>query len=181
MKHLLKLSLILLAFLLPATAVANPITLQQAQQNALSFLESKGKSISSSSLRQAQLRLTSAATESYYVFNIGSNEGYVIAAGDDCAPAILGYADAGYIDVDSMPVNLQSWLEEYAQQIQFMQENGFASLKAPKLTSNYAVIPPLMTTTWDQLDPYNQNCPDFFGYGKCVTGCVATAMAQVMY
>lgn len=69
----------------------------------------------------------------------------------------------------------------YAQQIQFMQENGFASLKAPKLTSNYAVIPPLMTTTWDQLDPYNQNCPDFFGYGKCVTGCVATAMAQVMY
>lgn len=181
MKHLLKLSLILLAFLLPATAAASPITLQQAQQNALSFLESKGKSISSSSLRQAQLRSTSTANETYYVFNIGSNEGYVIAAGDDCAPAILGYADAGYIDVDSMPVNLQSWLEEYAQQIQFMQENGFASLKAPKLTSNYAVIPPLMTTTWDQLDPYNQNCPDFFGYGKCVTGCVATAMAQVMY
>ena len=166
---------------MPATAVANPITLQQAQQNALSFLESKGKSISSSSLRQAQFRSTSAATESYYIFNIGSNEGYVIAAGDDCAPAILGYADAGYIDVDSMPVNLQSWLEEYAQQIQFMQENGFASLKAPKLTSSYAVIPPLMTTTWDQQDPYNQYCPDFFSYGKCVTGCVATAMAQVMY
>ena len=181
MKHLLKLSLILLAFLLPATAAASPITLQQAQQNALSFLESKGKSISSSSLRQAQLRSTSTANETYYVFNIGSNEGYVIAAGDDCAPAILGYADAGYIDVDSMPVNLQSWLEEYAQQIQFMQENGFASLKAPKLTSNYAVIPPLMTTTWDQQDPYNQNCPDFFDFGTCVTGCVATAMAQVMY
>ena len=182
MKHLLlKLALMLLAILLPATATASPITLQQAQQNALSFLESKGKSISSSSLRQAQFRLTSAATESYYVFNIGHNEGYVIAAGDDCAPAILGYADAGYIDVDSMPVNLQSWLEEYAQQIQFMQENGFASSNAPQLTSSYAVIPPLMTTTWDQQDPYNQNCPDFFSYGKCVTGCVATAMAQVMY
>ncbi len=181
MKHLLKLSLILLAFLLPATAVANPITLQQAQQNALSFLESKGKSISSSSLRQAQLRSTSTANETYYAFNIGNNEGYVITAGDDCAPAILGYADAGYIDVDSMPVNLKSWLEEYAQQIQFMQKNGFASFKAPKLASSYAVIPPLMTTTWDQQDPYNQYCPDFFSYGKCVTGCVATAMAQVMY
>ena len=154
MKHLLKLSLILLAFLLPATAVANPITLQQAQQNALSFHESKVKSISSSSLRQARLRSTSTTTESYYIFNIGNNEGYVITAGDDCAPAILGYADAVYIDVDSMPVNLKSWLEEYAQQIQVMQKNGFASFKAPKLTSSYAVIPPLMTTTWDQLDPY---------------------------
>lgn len=181
MKHLLKLSLILLAFLLPATAAASPITLQQAQQNALSFLESKGKSISSSSLRQARLRSASTTTESYYIFNIGSNEGYVIAAGDDCAPDILGYADAGYIDVDSMPVNLQSWLEEYAQQIQFMQENGYSPSKAPKLTSSYSAISPLLATTWDQLDPYNQNCPDFFGYGKCVTGCVATAMAQVMY
>ena len=181
MKHLFKLTLLLLELLLPATAAASPITLQQAQQNAMSFLDSKGKSISSSSLRQARLRSTSTTAESYYIFNIGSNEGYVIAAGDDCAPAILGYADAGYIDVDSMPVNLQSWLEEYAQQIQFMQENGFASLKAPKLTSSYAPISPLLTTSWDQQDPYNQNCPDFFSYGKCVTGCVATAMAQVMY
>ncbi len=181
MKHPLKLTLLLLALLLPATAAASPITLQQAQQNAMSFLESKGKSISSSSLRQARLRSTSTTTESYYIFNIGSNEGYVIAAGDDCAPAILGYADAGYIDLDSMPVNLQSWLEEYAQQIQFMQENGFPSLKAPKLTSSYSPISPLLTTTWGQRDPYNQNCPDFFGQGKCVTGCVATAMAQIMF
>jgi len=154
MNRFIKLTILLLAMLLPATAIASPITPQQAQQNALSFLESKGKRISSSSLRQAQFRSTSTATESFYIFNIGSNEGYVIAAGDDSAPAILGYADAGYIDMDSMPVNLQSWLEEYAQQIQFMQKNGFASLSAPKLTSSYAVIPPLMTTTWDQLDPY---------------------------
>ena len=76
MKHLLKLTLLLLAILLPATAVANPITLQQAQQNALSFLEGKGKSISSSSLRQTRLRSTSTTTESYYIFNIGSSSGY---------------------------------------------------------------------------------------------------------
>ena len=181
MKRIIQNALLFVTLLLPTSAVANPITLQQAQQNVVSFLESRGKSISSSTLRQARLRSTSTATESYYVFNIGSNEGYVIAAGDDCAPAILGYADAGYIDVDSMPVNLQSWLEEYAQQIQYMQENGYSPSKAPKLTSSYSAISPLLTTTWDQQEPYNQNCPDFFSYGKCVTGCVATAMAQVMY
>ena len=175
------LTLLLLATLLAATAKANPITAQQAQQNAMSFLESKGKSISSSSLRQARLRSTSAATESYYVFNIGSNEGYVIASGDDCAPAILGYADVGYIDMDSMPVNMKSWLEEYASQIQFMQKHGQPSSNTFKTSSSYAAISPLLSTTWDQINPYNQNCPNFFGYGKCVTGCVATAMAQVMY
>ena len=182
MKYLYKTSLFLLIWIVSALWVdAAPISFQQALQNAQMFLKNKGRVEVAPTLSLVTSKSLHASSEKYYVFNIGSNEGYVIAAGDDCAPAILGYADEGYINVDSMPVNLQSWLEEYAQQIQFMQENGFASLKAPKLTSNYAVIPPLMTTTWDQQDPYNQNCPDFFSYGKCVTGCVATAMAQVMY
>ena len=181
MKQPIRLYFLLLALLLSAVASANPITWEQAQQNALSFLQEKGKSITISSLRHAQLRSGSTTPESYYVFNIGNNDGYVIAAGDDCAPAILGYAESGYIDMDSLPANMKDWLEEYAQQIQFMRENGYSPSKAPTLTSNYSAISPLLTTTWDQTDPYNQNCPDFFGYGKSVTGCVATAMAQVMY
>ncbi len=181
MKQPIRLYFLLLALLLSAVAHANPITWEQAQQNALSFLQEKGKSITISSLRHAQLRSGSTTPESYYVFNIGNNDGYVVAAGDDCAPAILGYAESGCIDMDSLPANMQAWLEEYAQQIQFMRENGYSPSKAPILTSGYSAISPLLATTWDQLDPYNQNCPDFFGYGKCVTGCVATAMAQVMY
>lgn len=39
----------------------------------------------------------------------------------------------------------------------------------------------MLTTTWDQTEPYNNACPDFFTYGKSVTGCVATAMAQLLY
>ena len=181
MKHFFRISLLLLALMLPGTSAANPITQQQALQNALSFLESRGKSIDNSSLRHAPLRSSMTATESYYVFNIGNNEGYVITSGDDCAPAILGYADSGYIDLDSVPVNMKSWLEEYAQQIRFMQENGSPSSQQPRLSSNQPSISPLLTTTWGQDDPYNQECPDFFGIDKCLTGCVATAMAQVMY
>ena len=165
MKYLYKTSLFLLIWIVSALWVdAAPISFQQALQNAQMFLKNKGRVEVAPTLSLVTSKSLHASSEKYYVFNIGSNEGYVIAAGDDCAPAILGYADAGYIDLDSLPVNLKSWLEEYAQQIQFMQENGFASLKAPKLTSSYAVIPPLMTTTWDQQDPYNQNCPDFFSY-----------------
>ena len=181
MRSLILSTLLLLALLLTATAVANPITRQQAQQNALTFLGSKGKSINSSTLRHAPSRSSSTATESYYVFNIGEGEGYVIAAGDDCAPAILGYADSGYIDVDSLPENMKSWLEEYARQVQFMQEQGYPSSSQTVLSSNRPAISPLLTSIWGQDYPYNMNCPDFFGMDYCVSGCVATAMAQVMY
>ena len=181
MKSLITSALLLLALLMPAAAAANPITRQQAHQNALTFLESKGKSFDNSSLRQAPSRSSLTETESYFVFNIGDNEGYVIASGDDCAPAILGYADSGYLDLDSLPENMKFWLEEYARQIQFMQEKGYTSSHQTGLSSNLTAISPLLTTSWGQNYPYNKNCPDFFGYGKCVTGCVATAMAQVMY
>ncbi len=180
MKNLITSALLLLA-LLPAIAAANPITPQQAQQNALTFMEIKGKSLDISALRHAPTRLSMTSSASYYVFNIGNNEGYVIASGDDCAPAILGYADSGYIDIDSLPENMKGWLEEYALQIQFIQEKGLRSFHQSELTSNLAPISPLLTSIWGQDYPYNQNCPSFFGYGQCVTGCVATAMAQVMY
>lgn len=160
-------------------ANANPISRQQAFLNAQSFLSERGMNIALSSLRHAPSKANITA-ESYYVFNIGTNSGYVIAAGDDCAPAILGYADSGSIDLEAMPENMKSWLEEYASQIKYMQEQGIISSGIRKAES-HAVISPLLTTTWDQGNPYNQNCPDFFSYGKCVTGCVATAMAQVMY
>ena len=171
--------LIVSSSVLVSMASANPISRQQALQNAQAFLSAKGKNIPQSSLRHAPSKSASATTEYYYVFNVGDNAGYVIAAGDDCAPAILGYADTGSVDVDAMPDNMKTWLEEYDSQIKYMQERGISSSgirKAP-----HAPITPLLTTTWDQGDPYNQNCPDFFTSGKCVTGCVATAMAQVMY
>ena len=179
MKYLITSTILLLALLLPATAAANPITPQQAQQNALSFMESKGKRFDTSALRRAPSQ--SSSTSSYYVFNIGVNDGYIIASGDDCAPAILGYADSGHVDIDSLPENMKGWLEEYARQIQFMQEKEFPSSHPSGLTSNLARIYPLLTTNWGQDYPYNLNCPDFFGYGQCIAGCVATAMAQVMY
>ena len=180
MKHFNKTFFFLLmwiANLIQLTAA--PISLQQAEMNAQAFLESKGKFVDISSLRYCTPKSFNKAGESYFVFNIGNNDGYVIAAGDDCAPAILGYSDSGSVNPDSLPDNMKGWLEEYALQIEYMKEHQLVA--SPKMATSFNAISPLMTTTWDQQDPYNQNCPDFFSYGKCVTGCVATAMAQVMY
>ena len=163
--------------------VANPITRQQAQQNALVFMQDRGKSISMSSLRHAPMRSAQPdELRPYYVFNIGDNQGYVIASGDDCAYAVLGYSDEGSIDLNNLPCNLQAWLDGYAQQIQYLQEHGVTASRAPRETDNRPAIAPMLTCQWNQYSPYNMYCPIDPVIGRqCVTGCVATAMAQVMY
>ena len=171
---------ILLVFIVTAfinKTIANPVTRQQALNNVNDFLAKRGKKVRSAITDAEQTKDDKLAC--YYVFNVGDNNGYVIASGDDCVPAILGYSDNGSIIQEAMPDNMKAWLEEYENQIAYMREHGLTS--SGMLTTTHAPISPLLTTTWGQGDPYNQSCPDFFTYGKCVTGCVATAMAQVMY
>ena len=121
-----------------------------------------------------------ASTAAFYVFNIGYNDGYVIASGDDVAPAILGYSDTGSVDVDNIPDNMLWWLEEYGRQIQFMRDHGQPSLRESRNTTERPAVPPLLTTRWLQTYPYNLSCPYKSNGQQCVTGCVATAMAQVL-
>ena len=170
---------ILLLLVICNEIIANPISRQQAQKNVESFLASKGKKCQ---IQHRENKVKKNAKTEHdsclYVFNLGTDEGFVIASGDDCAPAILGYSDKGSVG-DSIPSNMQAWLEEYVSQIKYMQKRGISSKRVT--ASNHSSIAPLLTTKWDQDDPYNINCPDFFTSDKCVTGCVATAMAQVMY
>ena len=162
---------------------ASPITRQQAQQNALSFMQERGKSVAISSLRHAPMRAAQPdELQPYYVFNIDGNHGYVIASGDDCAYAVLGYSDEGTIDLNNLPCNLQAWLDGYAQDIKYLQEHGASPARASKKADNRPAIAPLLTCHWGQGYPYNMFCPiDPTTGQQCVTGCVATAMAQVMY
>lgn len=174
---------VFLAVLLGCTALANmvmanPISWQQAQQNAQTFLVQRGKSVSAPSLRQAPMATASSAC---YIFNIGDNQGYVIAAADDCLSPILGYSDSGSIDVNDIPDNMRWWLDEYAQQVQYMHSKGLHASRKPRTSPAQPAISPLLTTRWNQTPPYNQACPFDTNGKRCVTGCVATAMAQVLY
>ena len=178
-------SILLLLFLVCGSmssncVFANPITRQQALKNVQDFLAVKGKTMRTPSLRHAPIQTgTKAADESLYVFNIGDDEGFVVAAGDDCVPAILGYSDQGTFNGDSLPVNVKSWLDGYSEGIRRLQASGQRALLRASL---HAKIPEMLTCKWNQGNPYNMYCPTFFDTGEtCVTGCVATAMAQIMY
>lgn len=159
--------------------LANPITREQAQRNVQAFLQQRGKRVAAPSLHHAQM--TSSPSAAYYVFNVGNDDGYVIASGDDCVPDILGYADEGTIDINNIPCNMQGWLDGYAQQIQSMREHGLSASRAPRRLSAMPAVPPLLMSQWNQTYPYYLSCPLDTNGRRCYTGCVATAMAQVLY
>lgn len=112
-----------------------------------------------------------------YVFDQGK-EGYIMVSADDVAAPVLAYSDSGTFDPDNMPESLRWWLDEYKAQIEAAtRENNEAYEKISRATRE--PIAPLLTTTWDQGTPFNNDCPLINGQ-QTVSGCVATAMAQVM-
>ena len=170
---------LLMGFLFSQTVLSAPISRQKAQQNAQEFLQQKGIDMKQRTLRQAPMSAKNKMESApYYVFNLDNDNGYVIASGDDRAFAILGYSTQGYLDTDSMPDGMEWMLDFYAKQIAASPEKS--ANNRMKSATSYPAIEPMLTTKWDQSYPYNANCPLRDGR-RCVTGCVATAMAQVLY
>ncbi|MDE6085156.1 MAG: C10 family peptidase, partial [Muribaculaceae bacterium] len=158
------------------SGLAAPLTPQQA----LARLRGSQGGMRAPDVAQYQLTYTesSGSKDILYVFNVGSN-GFVITSADDRLPAKIGYSDSGTFDLSNMPPQLKGWLEEYASEATyfFSHEDQYKQIDAR--ASSRANISALLTTKWNQDAPFNNDCPIDNG-GKCVTGCVATAMAQVI-
>ena len=177
----------LLLMLCVACAVANPITQAQALQKAKAFLQKKGMATTANLNLVYQGKQVSpqhgapAKDPCYYVFNNGHNAGFIIMAGDDCAEEVLGYADSGTFDPNDIPDNMEAFLKGYVEEITAARaKNLSANDSEIEVEMTRKVVAPLIQTHWNQSDPYNQQCPTI-GDELCVTGCVATALAQVMY
>lgn len=120
---------------------------------------------------------TASGLPAYYVFANGSATIFVSA--DDVAIPLLGYFDSGRFDPHNIPPQMKWWLDQYAREIEWATKNGVASYRPYQAVSTMMAIEPLMKTTWNQDEPYNKFAP-FLNNEQCVTGCVATAMAQVL-
>ena len=179
----IRLLLLLAITMLCSVAMAGSIDKQSAQQIGRKFLSDvrmrPGKQLH---LVKQALRPEAPAGDKayYYVFNVDADKGFVIVGGDDNADEIIGYSDTGSIDPDNIPENMQAWLDGYVENMKLIEKYGVKETPAQRKASRRAgarqTIAPLLTTKWDQHAPYNLKCPK-----NCVTGCVATAMAQVMY
>ena len=179
---------LILALVLIVTmhSYAERVTSETAQNVATTFLNNNGA-------KSAQLTDLSneAGFPNLYIFN--AEPGFVVMSADDCVQPILGYSLTGKFVAENMPDNVSSWLQGYNDEIQFAIDSKMKAksettkmwkelvegqAKAGKTT---AVVNNLLLTTWDQNPGYNDLCPyDYSAHQRTVTGCVATAMAQIM-
>ena len=171
---------------------AGPVDKQTALGIAKDFFSGKG--IEMKQTKAAYKAPRKAASEDkayYYVFNAGDNKGFVVVSGDDRTPQILGYTDSGTFVKDEMPENMRSWFNHYADEIKYLDDNNIQRTESSeskgmkKSSKAHHSIAPILTCLWDQGDPYNLSCPDYYNAdgstGRSATGCVATAIAQVLY
>lgn len=175
-----KILLLFSLFLMTLVAWGEPIDRNEALKQASAFLSSKGIPVRQSlDMAYAEPGKAVEAHSLYYVFNVGGDKGFVIVAGDDAVSPILAYADRGDFSEREMAPAAKAMLDSYAQQIEMIQQNPSLAVAA---STSYAAIAPMVETQWNQMEPYNYMCPIIRGEAvRSVTGCVATAMAQIIY
>ena len=164
------------------SADATPIGKQKAQAIAHNFLTEKGVSVERlQSSAEGLTAISADGSRPYYVFNNGENKGFVIVSGDDRAPKVLGYSFTGSFQEENIPENLSAWLGGYASEVQMLKQDTRIQSRLRKTETQLArnSISPLVTTHWNQYAPYFNMTPINNGQ-HCLTGCVATAFAQVM-
>lgn len=151
------------------SAVAAPVTPKQALSRLQSSDRLRVANISQQSMQLANISEMPSLT---YLFH-DSDGRFVITPADDCAAPLLGYGTN--FDPNNIPPAMVWWLECYSSQVQAIINGRGEAASTPE----HPVVEPLVKTKWDQESPYNLLCPSY-SEGKCVTGCVATAMAQVL-
>ena len=125
-----------------------------------------------------ELKYTVKAEKLNTLYVVSDGQGYMVLAADDVATPLLGYSDSGSFDAEMMPPSMKAWLDQYSAQIAYAAAHG-AKVHAAAPRANYTSIAPLVSTKWNQDKPYNDMCPKV-GNTPTYTGCVATAMAQVV-
>ena len=183
MMRILRYLIVVVVAMLPGMLMAAPVDAITASEVAARFVTSGN----AASLRSchAPLRLVHTAISAskpivadYYVFNAVDGSGFVIVAGDDRARQVLAYGDHA-IDMASVPDNVQWLLDQYAEQMEYLFAHPGMVPSRSAINDSTTIVPQLMTTLWGQRTPYRNQCPQVDGK-PCVTGCIATAMAQVM-
>lgn len=170
MKKILTLPALLLTVLMSAT----PVGEKKARELAASFFGGTTRSV----VENVGLELAEGvnAEQNVYVFN-RQGGGFAIIAGDDRFTPVIAYSYDGTFDKDNMPPAARHLIDCWARQI----ASGYVHTAAAAGSAGVGnVVRKYDTPSWGQGEPYNLMAP-VISNQTCVTGCVATAMAMVLY
>lgn len=135
-----------------------------------------------------EVDLDEVTTRSYsnlYIFS--SENSFVIVSADDRAKPVIGYSNENPFVIKGGNTNVNYWLNQINEKIQYAIDNDIEATEDIKKewnmlvkgvkpeAKNRSAVDALLTTKWNQNEPFNGMCP-----GGSMTGCGATAMAMVM-
>ena len=126
---------------------------------------------------------TAAGTDlvPYYIFSDSQGDGFAVVSGTDRMRPVIGYSPSGTYSAESMPENFRHWLENIGQAAAYLESHPEVTLATAAADATVTPIAPLLgDIAWGQGSPFNRLCPSV-GDTRCVTGCVATALAQCLY
>ena len=125
-------------------------------------------------MARAQSR-TATPIPPYYIYNDARGQGFVIVAGDDEMGEILAYSRETTLDTLTANPCVKLLLEGYRQTYEAIKE-GRVTLSPRTRNALYTkTVEPLLKSKWGQSHPFNAKT------GYPYSGCVATAVAQMMY
>lgn len=184
------------SLLMPMVVMAGPRSFLQAKAIAEKQAALLGVTIDQKAMTKARKQgdkgEMNLSQESYYVFPNANSKGFTIVSGDDRLPEIVGYSSQGSYDENNLPEGFVSFMKAYqnlynkvnlgdAEALKNLAEiKAWRNKKNASAASTSAVAPLLGNIEWDQTSPYNNMCPKYDSVHVAATGCVATAMAQVM-
>lgn len=179
--------LILCAFFgLFFSSLAHPVDKESAQALAAKFM-------ATNDVQLITTYQTDKNIAAFYVFN--TSDGFVIVAADDCETPIIAYSHEGRFDPNNVPIQMQAYLQDFAERIQYGIDNQIVAdetttrqwelVKATGRlndSKDTQAVAPLLTEKWHQGCRYNSLCPAISGpCGHAEVGCVAVAMAQIIH
>ncbi|MBR4198130.1 MAG: C10 family peptidase [Bacteroidales bacterium] len=201
-------AVLLLSFMAGTKVVASPVDTNTAKIVAKNFLQRHDVSVKSlNNLRISNVSAQNGFSKIYIVENITDNC-FVVVSADNCVQPVLAYSTTS-VASQQIPLNFREWLQGYNMEIEYCvannlqateeiisawrelsytSSNGRSGIQGgvpmdplQPQTITIPVVGPLLTTTWNQTELYNNYCPiDTVRNKRTVVGCVAMVMAQVM-
>ena len=171
----------LLLFLLvvgTSSLLAQQVNKEVALAKANKFMDTQANASDKRAQRRAPQLVLANNRNEFFVFNDAANGGYVVVSGEERMPDILAFSVNGIYNEEEIPCNMKAWLDGYAKQVSYLRAHPEAK-SVRRAHASKANISNLLDCWFNQREPYNKQCPT--SGGRCLTGCVATAMAQIMY
>lgn len=111
----------------------------------------------------------------FYIYNDAQGKGFVVVAGDDDMGDVLAYSTEGTLDTLQANPGVKLLLEAYRQTYDVLKEGRVMVQRKARSGLFSKTVSPLLKSKWGQSHPFNAQT------GYPYSGCVATAVAQMMY